>query len=215
MAGNHERRHLNKGQLAVADSKRAKLSEEYAAAIEKEKAGARERQRKGGKQKVPQKFGEANGHDGEVSQRRAKAAGTNRQYIDDADKLIADYPALGDRVLTGELTLPDAMGFRKKLEAIPEGDRQRPRGRLRRLRAAGRSTESGDRNSGSPQAAGAARRSGKDKTSAWQSPSGKSVGAKRVTCLLFRTFHGQQQWRRSQECVLRRLGKLSVATCDR
>jgi hypothetical protein len=38
---------------------------------------------------------------------------------------MASYPQLGERVLAGTLTLPEAMGFRKQLESMSEQDRPR------------------------------------------------------------------------------------------
>jgi len=60
------RRHLNPGQAAIAEAKRAKLSAEYAAVLGEMKQEAKERQADGGRkagrgrpQQVPQQIGEA------------------------------------------------------------------------------------------------------------------------------------------------------------
>ena len=74
------------------------------------------------------------GHGGNNSTKsRDKAAdafGTNPRYVSDAKKVRAKKPELADRVISGELTLPEA---KKKVEAaeiaealarIPEDDRE-------------------------------------------------------------------------------------------
>jgi hypothetical protein len=49
-----------------------------------------------------------------TGERRAKAAGTNARYIDDADKLAAVCPKLAECVLAGEITLPEATALPKR-----------------------------------------------------------------------------------------------------
>jgi hypothetical protein len=62
---------------------------------------------------------------GETREKRARGAGTNKRYIDDADKLAAVCPKLAERVLSGEITLPEATALRKRLEEMREADRPR------------------------------------------------------------------------------------------
>jgi len=64
-------------------STRRKLDEEYAAEVERERTEAAKRER-AGKRNPSQKIDEGpNGR--RVSSQRAKTAGTNRQYVNDAD----------------------------------------------------------------------------------------------------------------------------------
>ena len=45
----------------------------------------------------PQRIGEENGkHAGELTEQRAREAGNNRQYISDADTIIAERPDLAE-----------------------------------------------------------------------------------------------------------------------
>ncbi|MFH1919716.1 MAG: MT-A70 family methyltransferase [Planctomycetota bacterium] len=127
---NFHRRHLNEGQAAVAEAKRAKLDAEYAAEIEKMKGEAKGRkaQAKGkprgekasdGKQISPEK------EDRKTSTRRARAAGTNRRYLEAAERLLEEAPEKLEPVEKGEKTLSQVLREEKreqtqaKLAALP------------------------------------------------------------------------------------------------
>jgi hypothetical protein len=75
---NRHRRHLDPGQVAVAEAKRAKLDAEYAAEVEKMKA----EQPKGGRpkkgEKPAQQIAPVKRMDRQTATVRAKAVGTNR-----------------------------------------------------------------------------------------------------------------------------------------
>lgn len=101
---NRRRRHLNSSQAAMAEVKRAMLCKEYAAEIEKMKA----QQPKGGrpkKGKPTQQIAAVSRSERETRSKRAKAAGTNRQYIDDAEKILAEHPEYVGPVERGEKTI--------------------------------------------------------------------------------------------------------------
>ena len=100
------RRHLQSGQAAACHVKREQLQAELAAAVELVREDARSRQRKGGEEKVRQIFAEPD--EQKTDTHRAKLAGTNRQYINDADKLAESAPELLEEVAEGKKTLPQA-----------------------------------------------------------------------------------------------------------
>jgi hypothetical protein len=99
---NAHRRHLFSSQAAVAEGKRALLCAEYAAEVEKLRKEAAARKAEGGKragrgrpQKVPQQITEAiSPTNRETSVRRARAAGTNRRYLEVAERLLETNPEL-------------------------------------------------------------------------------------------------------------------------
>jgi DNA modification methylase len=118
---NGPRRHLDSSQAAVAEAKKAKLSNEYAAGIAATKAA----QPKGGRpkktdQKPPQKIGEVSKHDNETDSKRAKSSGTNRTYIKAAEKIVATRPDLAEKIEQGELTIPQATAEIKRTEKAAE-----------------------------------------------------------------------------------------------
>jgi N6-adenosine-specific RNA methylase IME4 len=111
---NFVRRHLNPSQSAVADAKRQKMLNVYAPV--KEAAQEREKSGKGidgsggrGKKRNPtQQIGEGlDHHKRETADIRARIAGTNRTYINFADKLVAERPDLVKQVESGEKTLTE------------------------------------------------------------------------------------------------------------
>lgn len=114
-SANRIRRQLSPSQAAVADARREKLLKVYAPVRE----AARERQLSGlmrGDERpdpVRQQIAERDDapeapDDRKTSQLRAKAAGTNRSYIDLADRLVEERPELAEKVAAGELTLSRA-----------------------------------------------------------------------------------------------------------
>lgn len=117
---NRTRRHLSASQAAIADARRNAMTDAYAPVRE----AARERRlegnsRGGSVSKSPQQIAETTSHslsqqasagirpraDGETRQVRARAAGTNRTYIDLADRLVAERPELAAEVEAGKKTL--------------------------------------------------------------------------------------------------------------
>lgn len=104
---NAERRQLTSSQRAIADAKRAKLDEEYAAELQRVRDQARSRQADGGREKVPQKFAEP--PDSRTTEAvRAKAVGTNRTYINQADDIVANHPEFVEPVERGEISIDAA-----------------------------------------------------------------------------------------------------------
>jgi site-specific DNA-methyltransferase (adenine-specific) len=121
---NHERRHLNSSQAAIAEAKRAKFLAEYAAEVEKMKAEAREKQREGGKtagrgrprkvvERIPPPVPE---HERKTNTVRARAAGTNRKYLEAAEDLIEKHPQQAQAVERGEKTIPQVQRELKAAE---------------------------------------------------------------------------------------------------
>lgn len=112
---NFKRRHLAPSQAAVAEAKRAKLIAEYAAVVEKLKAEAAERKSEGGKkggkiagrgrpQRDAQRIAQPK-RQPETSTARARAAGTNRRYLELAEDLLERAPEKLVPVEKGEKTL--------------------------------------------------------------------------------------------------------------
>lgn len=114
IAMNVRRRHLNSGQLAFVA---AEAKKHYA-------REAKERQREAGKkhgrgkpkvvEKVPQAIGE------KARDQAAKAVGTNPRYVDDAEMLTKEAPALAEAVKQGKTTMSKAKRQHKR-----EKDRER------------------------------------------------------------------------------------------
>lgn len=105
---NVHRRHLKSGQAAACFKKREQVEGELATVVAGIASEAKERQRAGGAKKVPQTSEEPKRCDREANATRAKMAGTNRQYINDADKLADKAPDLLNAVAEGKKTLPQA-----------------------------------------------------------------------------------------------------------
>ena len=113
------RRHLDPGQAAVAEAKRGRLHAEYAAEVEKMKDEAKGRQRAGGGDRksagakaiaearsVRQQIGEPiDEHDRRTLGVRARAAGTNRRYLEAAEQLLDTAPQRLEEVATGRKTM--------------------------------------------------------------------------------------------------------------
>lgn len=121
---NAARRHLTPGQAAIACANREKLDAEYAAELET----MRESLNKGGRpsknKKPPQTFEEVSDrNDREINHKIAEAAGTNRTYVATARKVVEQRPDLADKVMAGELTLPQANAEIKREEKRKELDR--------------------------------------------------------------------------------------------
>lgn len=110
---NFNRRHLTASQAAIAESKRKKLDEEYAAEILEKEAAAKQRNVDGGKnagrgrpqEKAQEIIPKPNGH---VREERAKTAGTNPHYVSDADRIVNERPDLAEKIQHGQMTIPEA-----------------------------------------------------------------------------------------------------------
>jgi len=111
---NFHRRHLNPSQVAVAEAKRVKASQEYANEVNKMKAEAQEKMKEAGKkggrgkkkkpvEQIPQgSSGPAETTSARLtSSRRAKAAGTNRIYLETAETLLETDPKRLEDVESG------------------------------------------------------------------------------------------------------------------
>ena len=118
---------------AIAEARRARLSQEYAAEVERMKAEAADRKAsQGGDKKsaaakaLPKIAGEilttSDRDSGKTRDIRAKAAGTNGSYIQIADKIEAERPDVGERILKGELTIPAAQKLIREESEPPRVD---------------------------------------------------------------------------------------------
>jgi hypothetical protein len=122
---NFERRHLTSSQRACCDTVRNKLLDSYRAVRE----AAKERQLSGkgmdgsggrGNKKNPEKL-TTQGFEPPAKTRdvRAKAAGTNAEYIDMADKLYEEQPEVFKKVQKGEKMLTQVK-LERQLQRLPE-----------------------------------------------------------------------------------------------
>jgi N6-adenosine-specific RNA methylase IME4 len=110
---NRARRHLNSSQAAIANAKREKMFQAYQVVREdaekrQQEAGARGKEGGRGKKKTPtQQIAEGfpSRTERETRTVRAKTSGTNRTYIDLADKLLAEHPDVAEQVEKGKKTL--------------------------------------------------------------------------------------------------------------
>lgn len=116
---NHHRRHLPKGQLAACHIKYEKIEATLAAEVEKIRDAAESRMKKGKADpcQIFDKGNAATNPDLRTDTARAKMAGTNRQYIHDADTLAAKAPDLLDEVADGKKSMPQAKEELKKRTA--------------------------------------------------------------------------------------------------
>jgi hypothetical protein len=111
----HPHRHLSSSQRAACDAVRNKMLDSYRAVRE----AAKERQRaslpvkgqKGFQPSVPQLIEAHKNKPTETNQFRAKAVGTNREYIDIADKLLEQEPNSGAIIVVSKLRVMDLAGM--------------------------------------------------------------------------------------------------------
>ena len=138
---NRTRRHLNSGQAAIAESKRVAMEKDAQEELEKMREEAAARKSAGGKvagkgrpKQLTQTIGEAiDRHSRETNATRAKAAGTNRRYLEAADDLVKrakSEPAIAEKVAAvekGDKTLSQVIREVKHEEAkantkpLPDG----------------------------------------------------------------------------------------------
>lgn len=122
---NRTRRHMSPSQAAMADAKRNKLEDAYAAVRE----AAKERQKespgrpKKGVEQIPQVFDDAATAQEQppapkTRDIRAKTAGTNAKYIDLADKVLDTRPDLAAEVEAGTKTLSQVQRDLKREEMV-------------------------------------------------------------------------------------------------
>ena len=109
---NLHRRHLTSSQRAAA----------AAEALDQLKVEAKARQQEGGKDKVPQKIGEASKHEGEATHQAAKMFGTNRAYVAQAAKIKDEDESTFKAILKGDLTLSETNLIREYITG-PARDR--------------------------------------------------------------------------------------------
>ena len=137
---NRTRRHMSPSQAAMADAKRNKLEDAYAAVREaaKERQGARNDLRPNIVEQIPQSddttagpertqwnlsqsqaaMADAKQHAPKTRDIRAKAAGTNAKYIDLADKVLDTRPDLAAEVEAGTKTLSQVQRDLKREEMV-------------------------------------------------------------------------------------------------
>ena len=127
---NFTRRHLDKGQAAIADARRNKLTDAYAAVrvAAKERQGTRNDLKHDIVEKIPQSSEvveqipqaiepqEPKKLEPKTRDIRAKVAGTNPKYINLADRLVNEHPDLAAQVETGEKTMSQVQRELKKQE---------------------------------------------------------------------------------------------------
>lgn len=107
---NRTRRHMTPSQAAIADAKRNKLADAYAAVRE----AAKERQKvspgrpKKGVEQIPQVSEGKAKPEPKTRDIRAKSAGTNAKYIDLADKVLETRPDMAAQIEAGKMTLSQA-----------------------------------------------------------------------------------------------------------
>lgn len=114
---NRTRRHMTPSQAAMADARRNKMVDAYAAVREAAKERQRkyhgnqyDRQESGPVEQIPQVQDEEPKPPAKPKTRdtRAKAAGTNAKYIDAADKILAEHPEMAADIDSGKKTLSQA-----------------------------------------------------------------------------------------------------------
>jgi hypothetical protein len=131
---NRMRRHLTSSQAALAEAKRLKLCEEYAAEFQKMKADAKAKKKAGkgadgsggrGKKKnlgegIPPGFSsETSREDRKTSTTRARVVGTNRKYLEAAERLLEQSPDLAEKVEAGKLNQKPWVAI-VRLEKLPQ-----------------------------------------------------------------------------------------------
>ena len=115
---NLHRRHLNSSQRAIIGAKMLPMLKVEAKERQRDHGGTAPGKKHLGKY-LPKCFPDEN----KASQQAAKIAGTNRQYVSDAAKIVETKPELADKVLAGQMTIPQAKAEikreekRKQLEA--------------------------------------------------------------------------------------------------
>jgi len=116
---NRTRRHLDSSQSAMAEKKREILDKEYSAALKSTAASLP----KGGrppKEKPPVIVPEVSSHNRESETIRAKAAGTNRNYLKAAGDILEKRPDLVTQIEQGKLTIPQAAAEIRRTEKAAE-----------------------------------------------------------------------------------------------
>ncbi len=121
---NRCRRHLTSSQAAAAEAKRAKLDDEYARELERQRAEAKSRIGTGrpakdgnSRGRIPASSSEPRTGDdaARTNTKRAKSAGTNRKYLESADRILTSYPQVMDRIESGGLSIPEANAICKQV----------------------------------------------------------------------------------------------------
>jgi N6-adenosine-specific RNA methylase IME4 len=105
---NGARRHLNSGQKAAIAVEMLPLLKAEAAARRAAVIAKQERDEAGRVKPLSQKIDSADANENRAAAKAAKVTGTNRQYVDDADKLKAEAPAVFEQVKTGKKSLIEA-----------------------------------------------------------------------------------------------------------
>jgi len=113
------RRHLSSSQKAAILVEAREILNEETKAAEARHAANSGRPKKG-TEKPTQLSGEVSKHEGEAAERAAKSAGTNRQYVNDAQALIDESPELHAEVKSGKKTVPQAKNELRKKKKTAE-----------------------------------------------------------------------------------------------
>lgn len=133
---NYHRRHLNSSQAALAEDRRVEKVEAYRSVVESMKKEAAQKKKNGKPVYHTQEI--AYGENESTSQRtvetqrsvngqRAKAAGTNRTYLDDVKRIRAEAPDLEAKIEAGEMKISQAkleLARRKKHEELQKAEAQ-------------------------------------------------------------------------------------------
>ena len=101
LALNLRRRHLTPSQIAA-------FAVDDDGPLKAERAAAKERQARKPADSVRQKVAEQKQDDGKAAERVAKAVGTNREYVRQAEKIKRHAPEVFEEVKAGTKTLKDA-----------------------------------------------------------------------------------------------------------
>lgn len=127
---NLQRRDLTSAQRAAGFRKLESVESELAAVVNAIRDEAKGRM-KAGKADPRQRIAEGSPDDRRTNTKRAEMAGTNRQYIREADKLADEAPELLDEVAEGKKTMGQAVKALEDRKPQPEEGKKRGVGVIR------------------------------------------------------------------------------------
>ena len=104
---NFARRHMTSSQRAMVTIERRKTDPDFAAQCELLEQEAKDRQ-KAGKKNLVETIPQGSEHDRKTSTVLAKASGTNRKYLELAEKIFDEHPEYVEPIKRGEKTVTQA-----------------------------------------------------------------------------------------------------------